>query len=288
MKSFLKYFIVTIFLFFILLVILDFTYSCIYRYPVHARNKVSWLMNKPANKVYDYAIFGSSRVFFHLNPEQIKSKTGLNGINLGYPASNNFEIKLMVQEFLKHQKTKKIFIQVDDQYNKEHFDPTAIIPWLPFIHNATIYNEIKAVDSTAVYKKYLPFYRYMIYDSKLGFRELMMSFINPNKFESTNGFIPMFNGNNERKTAKNIVLENKKNSHLEAIIDICKNKNVDVFFFTAPYYDTNINTNVLEQNLPNYKDFSNTFEREDYFSNSSHLNERGAEAFTNLFSLTYF
>ena len=287
MKSFFKFFIVVVFSIFILLVVLDFVYTYIYRYPVHERNKVSWLMNKAPNQEFDYAIFGSSRVFFHLNPAQIKSETGLNGINLGYPASNNFEIKLMIQEFLKHQSTKKIFIQVDDQYNKERLDPTAIIPWMPFIKDSSIYNEIKTVDATAVYKRYVPFYRYMIYDSKLGFRELMMSFINANQFESTNGFASP-NGvmRGERKLQVK-QLDYKTNKHIEAVIAICEKEGIDVYFFTAPYYKTDINTEVLAAHLPNYYDFSGIFKEMDYFSDPSHLSKKGAEVFTRLFVNTY-
>ncbi|GGW60324.1 hypothetical protein GCM10008085_09650 [Winogradskyella epiphytica] len=245
-------------------------------------------MNKEPNQQFDYAIFGSSRVFFHLNPQQIKSETGLSGINLGYPGSNNFEIKLMVKEFLKHQKTKKIFIQVDEQYNKERLDPIAIIPWMPFIKDDYIYNEIKTVDSAAVYKKYIPFYRYMVYDSKLGFREIMMSFINANKFDSTNGFAVPSGIMQKRRELSTIKLENKKNNQLQIIIDICKKENIDLFFFTAPYYNTSINTEVLKEQLPNYRDFSGVFREMDYFGDPSHLSKKGAEAFTSLFSNTYF
>jgi hypothetical protein len=288
MKIFFKQLVLALTVFFIILVLLDLVYTHIYKHPVHERSKVSWLMNKKPNQQFDYAIFGSSRVFFHLNPEQIKSETGLNGINLGYPGSNNFEIKLMVKEFLKQQKTEKIFIQVDEQYNKEHFDPIAIIPWMPFIKNETIFNEIKTVDSAAVYKKYVPFYRYMLYDSKLGFREIMMSFINANQFESTNGFASpngVMRGKIELQVKK---LYNKNNKHLEAIINICKKEDIDLYFFTAPYYKTDINTDVLAEQLTNYYDFSDIFKDMDYFGDSSHLSKKGAEEFTHLFVRTYF
>jgi hypothetical protein len=286
MKKFLKYVLGALVLLYVLLVFLDFLYTSIYEHPVHARDKVSWLNNLKPDQ-FDYAIFGSSRAFFNLNPQQIKIETGLNGINLAYPASDNFEIKLMINQFLKHQKTKKIFIQVDDRYNSEQFNATAIVPWLPYIRENSIYREIHTVDPTAFYDKYVPFYRYMMNDSKLGFREIIMCFTKPNKFGKTNGFTPLYG---EMKNDKffTFELEDTSNKHLEAIIEICKKEEIELYFFTAPYYKTQFNAEVLSKHLPNYQDFSGSIGDKDCFRDVNHLNKKGAEKFTSLFSNIYF
>tara|TARA_R110000751_G_scaffold61569_3_gene127851 strand:+ start:1804 stop:2676 length:873 start_codon:yes stop_codon:yes gene_type:complete len=288
MKGFFKQLFITLFLFYVLLVALDLIYTSIYMHPVKARSKVSWLKNLEANQEFDYALFGSSRVFFHLNPKQIKNETGLNGINLSYPAADNFEIKLMVKEFFKHQKAKKIFIQVDDRFNVENYNDLAVIPWMPFIKEESIYEDIRKLDSTAFCKRYLPFYRYMLYDSKLGFREVVLSFFKPNMFGDTNGFAPMNGHMSEKSKRLSLHITDKKNKHLEAIIEICKKENVELYFFTAPYYNTQLNTDVLEKQLPNYKDFYDSLNDINSFSDHLHLNEKGAEQFTTLFSDTYF
>lgn len=287
MKKFLKYVFGALVLLYILLVFLDFLYTSIYEHPVHARYKVSWLKNLKPNQEFDYAIFGSSRALFNLNPQQIKTETGLNGINLAYAASDNFEIKLMVKQFLKHQKTKKIFIQVDDRYNREQFNTTAIVPWLPYIRENSIYKDILSVDSTAFYDKYVPFYRYMMNDSKLGFREIVMCFTKPNKFEKTNGYTPLIG---EMKNDKHFTfeLEDTSNKHLETIIEICKKEEIELYFFTAPYYETQFNAEVLSKHLPNYQDFSKSISDKDCFRDVNHLNKKGAEKFTSLFSNIYF
>jgi len=273
----------------IFLFLLDLVYTKIYNHPTHARSKVSWLKNIKKNQEFDFAIFGSSRGFYHLNPKQIETETGLYGINLAYPGSNNFEIKLMVKEFLNLQQVKKIFIQVDNQYNKEYIDNIAVIPWMPYIKEESIYKEIKAVDNKAFYKKNIPFYRYMIYDSKLGFRELIMNLIKPNKFEQNNGFANIY-GDMQQSINKSLIfeLEDKKNKQLEEIVAICKKEDIELYFFTAPYYKTSLNTNVLKKNLPNYADFSKSINQVEFFRDFSHLNSLGAKKFTEIFSSAYF
>ncbi|WP_040278184.1 hypothetical protein [Psychroserpens damuponensis] len=288
MKAFFKNIVITLVTFYILLFVLDVIYTTIYNHPIKARSKVTWLRSLEPNQELDYALFGSSRVFFHLNPVQIKKETGLNGINLSYPAADNFEIKLMVKEFFKKHRAKKIFVQVDDRYNVENFNKLAINPWIPFIKEDSIYNDIKAVDSAAVYKRYLPFYRYMLSDSRLGFREIVLSFFKPNMFEATNGFAPMVGQINENSKPMALHIIDKKNQHLETIIDICKKEKVELFFFTAPYFNTQLNTEVLKKQLPNYHDFYSSISDINCFSDHLHLNEKGAKQFTTLFSDTYF
>jgi hypothetical protein len=288
MKTFLKQLLIILVLFYILLVGLDYIYTSVYTNPIKPRTKVSWLKTLAPNQNFDYALFGSSRVFFHLNPEQIKKETGLNGVNLSYPAADNFEIKLMVKEFLKDQNAKKIFVQVDDRFNVENFNNLAIIPWIPFIKEEAVYNDIKTVDPDAAYKRYLPFYRYMLNDSKLGFREIVLSFFKPNMFESTNGFAAMNGQIKENSKFLSLHIKDKKNKHIEAIIEMCKNEKVELYFFTAPYFNTQLNTDVLEKQLPNYHDFYKNLNDITNFSDHLHLNEKGAKLFTTLFSETYF
>jgi len=150
-----------------------------------------------------------------------------------------------------------------------------------------VYNEIKSVDSAAFFKRFVPFYRYMIYDSKLGFREMMLSFFKANKFESTNGFAPII-GQMRGDKSYRISIEDLKNKQLEDVIAICEKEKIELYFFTAPYYNTQFNAEVLQGQLPNYQDFSGEIPDRDCFNDFTHLNKKGAEKFTSLFGSTYF
>ncbi|MFD1014605.1 hypothetical protein [Winogradskyella rapida] len=236
----------------------------------------------------DYAIFGSSRAFYHVNPKQILQKTNQLGVNLAYPAVTNLEIKLMVHTFLEKHHVKRIFIQVDKVYNKESLDPLAIAPWTPFIGDDYVYNEIKKYDSLAIYKKYIPFYRYMQNDTKLGFRELALTFIKDNNFESNLGFSGIVGTMEKDENYTLKALENKTNEHLVEIINMCKKNKIACYFFTAPYYQTDFNTEVLRVNLPNYMDYSKSIDNMNMFHDYQHLNRDGAKVFTDFFINTYF
>ncbi|MBQ0786900.1 MAG: hypothetical protein KBT69_05335 [Oceanihabitans sp.] len=288
MKKFVSHFFKLLLLSVFLLIVLDFIYTKIYSSAMYNRSKVSWVKNISNETPLDYAVFGSSRAAFHINPKQILQTTNQFGVNLAYPAATNLEIKLMLQHFLEEHQVKRIFIQVDKVYNKETIDPIAITPWMPYLRKDYVYAEIAKQDSLAFFKKYLPFYRYMLYDSKLGFRELAMAFMKDNKMEENLGFSGINGTMKKEATFRIKALENKKNRHLLEILEICKKNEINCYFFTAPYYQTDFNTEVLKENLPNYIDFSKSINNISMFNDYQHLNIQGAKAFTDLFIGTYF
>ncbi|HIB35958.1 hypothetical protein [Mesonia sp.] len=265
---------------------LEWLYTHSYKHPVNPRNKVSWL-NKLEQKKYDYALFGSSRCLNTVNPKQIDKATGLSGINMAYNGSNSFEIKLMVKQFVDKFKPKEIFVQVDDRFDRERNDPTSSIFWIPFIDNEYIYSEFMKRDSLAWYYRNIPFYKYLLYESKIGLRDVSLSYIKNNSFENLNGFVPT-NGSLEGFDHKIKQLPDRQNIHLSEIIDICEKENIKLYFFTAPYFEFDLNTEVIKKHLPNYKDFSTVIDEKQMFHDQGHLNAKGAKEFTKIFIEEYF
>ena len=271
---------------------LDWFYTYSYHHPIHARNKPSYA-KKFDDVKFDYALFGSSRCIYHLNPMQINKKTGLTGVNLGYSASSPFEIKLMVQEFLKNQSPKKIFIQIGDRYNQIQPDTLASVAWMPFLSDEYVSKEFYkwSEDPDFLYYDQVPFYRYVNYESKLGIRNVALSFFKNSNFEPQLGFSAITNGKKVHEKPKTFyTLEDEKNPHLEEIINFCESKQVEVYFFTAPFYrfsEENQNQ-VLIKYLTNYSDFSTLYDDPALFSDRDHLNYKGAEKFTELFINEYF
>ena len=289
MKSFIKYSCLLLLCSFLVLVVLDVIYSYVYYHPNYARSKVSWLKSLDSNIVFDYAVFGSSRSHYNLDPILIKKETGMNGVNMAYPNSKNFEINLMMKCFLEKYHVNTIFVQVDDMYNEEDFDSTAIVPFMPFIRDSIIYTNINQVHSNADMLKYIPFYRYMKYDAKLGFREFIMTLYKPNKFEEQLGYeIPSDKTNKHKASIFKFHLKPKPNKWLEDIISICDAKDIKVYFYTAPIYRASGNFDILQEFLPNYKDFSDVFSNPNQFENFYHLNRIGTEAFTQVFVDYYY
>lgn len=231
-----------------------YTFNC--HQPVHPRNKVSWLFSLDKHKEFDYALFGSSRVFHHLNTLQINRSTGLNGINLGYEAANPLEIKLMLEAFLEHYTAKKIFIQVDNSFNRIQEDRLAITPWLPYTEKKYVYKQLKRSDSLAFYYKYVPFYKYMHNEAELGFRNVFLSYLKPKEdLNSFGGFVPLYGSTNQFKKVS-YILEDHANPYLEEIKEIASNHAIEVYFFTAPYFDFSGNNEIMKKYLRDHTDFS--------------------------------
>lgn len=270
---------------------LDMLFTFAYYHPKYPRNKASWIKKMAQTpKTYDYALFGSSRCIFNINPQQIEKETGFTGINLGYSGSNLLDVKITLRQFLKEQHAKTIFIQVDDQFNKRYSDPTAIMNWLPFIREPDVYKDLKQdyqKEPLGLFRC-IPFYRFLYYDGHLGIRNVVLSYVKPNNFEAQDGFSKYPNEVMKALRPKVYQLQNKPNPHVADILALCKASGCQVWFFTAPYYEVELNTDVLEQQLENYVDFSNVLSDYSYFGDQTHLNSKGAKAFTTLFSNYFF
>lgn len=277
----------------VMLFILDWFYTFYYKHPINARDKVSWLIsgNFKKEEKLDYVLFGSSRCIYHLDPVKIEDKTGLKGINLGYSAASPFEIKLMVLEFIENYQTDKIYIQIGDRYNQVQPDTLAMVSWLPYINDDFVNKEFNkwSKDPLLNYYSYVPFYRYLKNESKLGIRNLALSFIKKSEFENRRGFKGIISKGISESKESYYKLEDVKNPHLEEIIIECRQKGIELYFFTAPFYRfKEVGGNrVLRDLLPNYHDYSDLYDDPSLFNDKNHLNSIGAAKFTNQFINDY-
>ena len=252
------------------------------------RSKVSWVKSKSFPDSLDYVLLGSSRCIHHIQPKIIKELTHKEGINLGYASAGPVEIKLLVNEVLKQTEVKKIFIQIGPKHNNLKPDKLAITWWLPFLKEENIYKELRKHDSKYFYLKNIPFYRYQLSAPKIGLRNIGLIALNKQpKFISNKGYVAIHH-TLEKEIQFNETVLDKENPIIQEIITTCKNHDIELFFFTAPVYKSNVDFSVLKKHLPNYTDFSDTVENRNFFADVNHLNHEGATLFTNIFLNTYF
>src|SRR5690606_13569230 len=173
MKNFVKYIFGLVLILVAFMYLLDFIYSNVYQNGAY-RNKVMW-MNDLKSESLDFVIFGSSRANNYIVPNIIFDKTGQRGLNLAIQASGPLEIELAVREFLKNNTAKRFFIQVDYSYNKETPDKTGQLSWLPYIVNNNVYKVFKPYGKEYFFYKHIPFYRYQMFDSRIGYRNIILS-----------------------------------------------------------------------------------------------------------------
>lgn len=265
---------------------LDFIYSQVYLNGTF-RNKVMW-MHQMENESLDYVVFGSSRANNYIIPDTIFKKTGQSGLNLAIQASGPLEIELAVREFLKRNSAKRIFIQVDHWYNHEKADPTGQLSWLPFIVDDSIYEVFKPYGHEYWYYKNIPFYRYLMFDSRIGYRDIILSMMKKGiDYNDSKGFTES-KGRLKNDKPYKFSLNDKPNQHFISINQICRERNIHVVYFTSPIYRPEGNFEILNQQLPNYHDLSKSVQSMELFSDPHHLNKTGAIVFTDIFMDVFF
>ncbi len=241
------------------------------------------------NQTVDYVFLGSSRVENGISPEIIKSRTGKVAINLGFQASKMSDIYLILQLLDEYKISyKKAFIQVDYIYNFENgFSNVLSYEVLPFLNENELISNHSLLNDPANFwrNKHIPFYRYSITSQKIGIREVVMNVLRKQTTISKNkGFDPLFGNYSGGKYSLPDTIA-KKNKYYDLIADYSLKNKKDVTFFIAPFLISDNDFSFvrkLEKKVIGLKDFSNALPNNKYFQNNSHLNNVGAEAFTNI------
>jgi hypothetical protein len=253
------------------------------------KNKIQWIRSMNSQDTLDYAVFGSSRVLYHIDPIIIQKRSGKIGLNLGYIGAGPFETYLAVKEYLRKNKVRDVFIQVDRQYSKQNRDEIGQLSWIPYLKEDEIFKDFQIFGNEYLYYHYIPFYRYQKFESRLGLRSVISNITRPNlNFNEKKGYNPVsvgFKGNKEFSIKMN---NEKRSIYYDKIDELCKANNIKVYYFTAPYYNSDINFESLMSYFKEYKDFSNLILNKEYFADNIHLNKNGATQFTKHFCDIYF
>lgn len=272
----------------ILLILLDclYTYTYLHGTP---RNKISHLLSIN-NKKIDYVFIGSSRVDNTIDPEIIEKETGKTAINLGVQGGK-IDDYLLILKLVKKQniKTKVIFIQIDYVYNMDGNSEILKSSLMPYIGDEFVSNYLKQRNSDYLFLKYFPFYRYLKYDYKLGFREFISTSIGKEpKMDFNSGYFPKKGNNGKKMKAK---LPNKlkiNNKKIDEINSFAEENNLQIVYFFSPYCAEAINLDFskkLEMRFEKFLNFSQKLpDNKDYFFDCAHLNDNGAKAFSSLFA----
>lgn len=249
------------------------------------RSKFQFLRSFKGQKV-NYIFLGSSRTENHINPRIIEEKTNKKAVNFGVQASKMLDIYTTLQllDFYKIS-YDTVFIQIDYIFNIKGNSNILDYEMIPFIHESEIiYNHYKQTNNEFLKLKYIPFYRYAKYDLKFGARELFMSTLNKNnKIIENNGFIPKQGHilNCHDKLPDNV---NKSNPYFIKIKKYITDHNKKVVFYTAPFRTNTKNIKFIDKlklKVPKLIDFSRSIPNHKMFVDNYHLNEEGANLFTN-------
>jgi hypothetical protein len=290
MKRFLIFTIKILLLTFFVLVVLDFAYTKVYLRSSN-RGKIEYVYSSKASS-YDVVILGSSRANNHFVAPMFEDK-GLKTFNFGMSGGHLFEASLLLKLMLERKYTiKNVILEADLNLSNEKRDDGVSSYFLPFIHDseAIRHHFSKEADFKQLY--FLPFYRYVVYDSKIGFREIYNVAIDkPTKLLDHLGYYPL--GKNPNANMKNDITNLKplRNKYYEEIKQLCKANNIKLIAIMTPMCTNTKGLNYFEkvQELyPEIHNYEKAVEGDRYFSSCGHMNDTGAQKFTGIILNDFF
>ena len=283
MKKFLLY-IFGIFLLTVLIaVLLDGLYTYVFMQS-KKRGKIETVFNSTAKK-YDVVILGSSRANNHFVSQMFEDK-GLKTFNYGMSGGHLFEASLMLKLMTERKyEIKNVILEADLNLSNDQESEGVATKFLPYIHCSKVIKDHFSKEEYFNELYYIPFYRYVKFDSKIGFREVYKIAIN----EKTNaldnlGYYPLEkhkNGNMKN----NIVNLNPlpHNKYYEEIKNICKKNNINFIAVMTPMCENVVGMNYFDKvkkAYPEIYNYENLVVEDKYFSSCGHMTDQGAKLFT--------
>jgi len=287
MKIFVRYIVGLIALTILVMSVSDFIFTLVY-YNGIPRDKIRWINTDEIPDTLDYVLLGSSRCRSHLQPDIILENTGKIGLNLGISGAGAVEIKLLLLQVIKNISVKDVFIQVDDEFDHNGVSSVAIGAWMPYLREDIVYEELIKLDPKYFYYKYIPFYRYMISEPLTGIRNVNLILGGISIIDIREKGFSASTKIKQGYDSYNVQLVGKENEVYKEIMKICEISDINLFFYTAPFYNSTTDFNTLRKFLPNYKDFSRSITERRMFANLTHLNVNGSEVFTRIFIEAYY
>lgn len=263
--------------------LLDTGYSYVMQHGA-PRNKIQKILQLESRH-YNYVFLGSSRTENHIDCELVEKITGKSCINLGISGGSIGDMLVIMKlANFNNFSFDKVLLQVDYNYNSRGLTRNFKANLVPFANHPVVREYIEKEDNYFEYNN-IPFYRYMINDKVVGFREMFNSLINNSPENDIDiGFSPKIGVGNKVNGSFPEKL-NKKNSEISELINLQENAN-NITFFTAPYCPQVRNRSTVQKigsKLDNFYNYVSIFDKnEEYFFNCGHLNIKGAQKFTRI------
>jgi hypothetical protein len=249
-------------------------------------------------------INGSSRALSGFDPRIIQATTGLTAYNIGRNGSQTDMQLAVLKTYLEHNRKPEIVIQSLDSFSfeatREVYNPAQYVPYL---YDRELWTPLRRINPGIWKSRYVPLYGYVVDDMSMSWvlglgelvgwsqREDYFLGFNPRPLKWTDEF-KSFRAANPNGVDWPIDEEGKQS--LEELIQVCRAHEVKLIFVYAPEYSemqklTRNRSEVFRDlhdlserySVPlwDYSDWRYSAETK-YFQNSQHLNEEGAQVFS--------
>ena len=263
---------------------IDFAYTQVYLQS-QDRGKIDNVYNSTA-KNYDVIVLGSSRANNHFVPSLFEKK-GLKTFNYGMSGGHLFEADLLLKLMIeRNYKIKNVILEADLNLSNDQRADGVSAKFLPYIHQSEVIKKhfMNEVDFDYLY--YVPFYRYVLFDSQIGFRETIKTAQKEKTSLLNNeGYYPLLK--NKKGNMKNDLTNLNpltRNKYYEDIKRICTQNNINFIAIMTPMCEKTKGINYFEKVkkvYPEIHNYENVVVEDKYFSSCGHMNDTGARLFTN-------
>ena len=283
MKQFLLYTLKILLLTIVIAVVLDFGYTKVFLQSSN-RGKIEKVFNSKGEK-YDVVILGSSRANNHFVAPMFEER-GLKTFNYGMSGGHLFEASLLLQLMIeRNYQIKNVILEADLNLSNDHQAEGISAKFLPFLHESETIRSHFENESDFMELYYIPFYRYVKYDAKIGVREVWDTSRNkPTSLLDNKGYYPL--GKKPNANMKNNIANLnplKKNQYYYEIKQLCEQKGINFIAVMTPMCENTKGMNYFDkvkQLYPEIHNYENAVLEDKYFSSCGHLNDAGARLFT--------
>lgn len=291
MKKFLLLILKIIVLTAILAIILDFGYTTVYLQSKN-RGKIDSVFNSTAGD-YDVVVLGSSRANNHFVTELFEKK-GLKAFNFGMSGGHLYEASLLLKLMIERNYViKNVILEADLNLSNDHEAEGISAKFLPYLHRSeTVKKHFeKQADFNELY--YIPFYRYLKFETRIGFRDMFKTAIKePTRILDNKGYYPL--GNTTKGNMKNNIVNLNPlphNKYYEEIKAVCKANNIHFIAIMTPMCENVVGMNYFDKvhkAYPEIHNYENVVKENKYFSSCGHMNDAGARIFTTVVINDFF
>jgi hypothetical protein len=283
MKRFLIYTAKILVITFLIAVVLDALYTYVFLQSVN-RGKIETVFKSKAQKL-DVVILGSSRANNHFVAQMFEDK-GLKTFNYGMSGGHLFEASLLLKLMIERKyEIKNVILEADLNLSSDHVAEGISAKFLPYVHNSDVIKDHFSSQKNFNELYYIPFYRYIKYDTKIGFRETFFTAIRKKTNALDNlGYYPLVK--HKSGNMKNNITNLKPlphNKYYEEIKNLCKNNHINFIAVMTPMCENVVGMNYFDKVkkvYPEIHNYENVVVENKYFSSCGHMTDAGAKMFT--------
>lgn len=283
MKQFLIYAAKVLLITIVIAIVLDGLYTYVFLQSKN-RGKIEHVYNSEARN-YDVVILGSSRANNHFDAQMFEHN-GLKTFNFGMSGGHLFEASLLLKLMVERKyEIKNVILEADLNLSSQHEAEGISALFLPYIHNSEIIKEHFEGHKNFVGLYYIPFYRYIKYETKIGCRETFFAAIHKKTNQLDNlgykGLERHKNANMKNNIAKLNPLHHNK--YYEEIKAICKINNINFIAVMTPMCENVVGIDYFDKvkkAYPEIYNYENAVIEDQYFSSCGHMNDKGSKIFT--------